>query len=312
VSLEACLPDDLRGPATTITRVSAGLSGAGVYRVDAAGAAFVLKVSVDDPIEVWRGRAQIQQLAASAGLAPRVVHVDEARRAVLSAFVVDRGFPALLFQPATRDAAIAQLGRTLRRVHDLPVPGDADELRPLALLTRIWPGLDGQIALPGFVGDAVRRMLAEPIPPYAGALVLGHNDVNPTNLIYDGEHLLLLDWDTAGPSEPYYDLAATAVFFRMDDPTCLRLIAAHDADAVTELPARFVYDRRLVAVLCGTLFLHLAHHGGHAGASGDETLDATPSLADVYQRMRAGELNPGTSAGQWALGLALLKLGGSL
>ena len=45
MSLEACLPADLRGPTTTITRIAAGLSGAGVYRVEAAGQAFVLKIS---------------------------------------------------------------------------------------------------------------------------------------------------------------------------------------------------------------------------------------------------------------------------
>ena len=45
VNLDACLPPDLQGPATTITKIAAGLSGAGVYRVDAAGQAYVLKVS---------------------------------------------------------------------------------------------------------------------------------------------------------------------------------------------------------------------------------------------------------------------------
>lgn len=33
MSLEDHLPPDLRGPATTITRIAAGLSGAGTYRV---------------------------------------------------------------------------------------------------------------------------------------------------------------------------------------------------------------------------------------------------------------------------------------
>ena len=43
--LEDCLPTELRGPATSITRIAAGLSGAGVYRVDAAGQMFVLKTA---------------------------------------------------------------------------------------------------------------------------------------------------------------------------------------------------------------------------------------------------------------------------
>src|SRR5262245_50849652 len=88
VPVEDCLPPDLRGPATTVTRIAAGLSGAGVYRVEAGGQAFVLKVAGDaEDAGDWRRTLQVQRLAAAAGLAPRLVHVDEGRRAVVTAFV---------------------------------------------------------------------------------------------------------------------------------------------------------------------------------------------------------------------------------
>ena len=308
MSLEACLPADLRGPTTTITRIAAGLSGAGVYRVEAAGQAFVLKISGEgEPLAGWRRKLHIQQLAANAGLAPRVIHVDEARRAVMSAFVVDRSFPAFYGDPRTREAALAQLGRTVRRVHELPLPPDADSKDPREFLATIWSGLWANFALPAFVGDAVQRVLTEEAPAAERAPVLSHNDVNPTNLVYDGEKLLLLDWETAGPNDPFYDLAAISVFLRMDEATCLRLLAAYDGAPVSSLPARFAYNRRLVAVLCGAAFLHLARQSGHAGATGEETLDSTPSLGDFYQRMRAGSLSLATGEGQWWFGLALVK-----
>src|SRR5690242_15722429 len=121
-TLEDCLPAELRGPTTTITRVAAGLSGAGVYRVEADGRAFVLKLAADaEPIEGWRRKLHIQQLAANAGLAPRVLHVDEARRAVVSEFVVDRSFLLFYGDPRTREAALAQLGQMLRRLHEIPL-----------------------------------------------------------------------------------------------------------------------------------------------------------------------------------------------
>jgi thiamine kinase-like enzyme len=308
MSLEACLPTELRGPATTITRIAAGLSGAGVYRVEAAGQAFVLKISgEDEPLATWRRKLHIQQLAANAGLAPRVIHVDEARRAVVSALVVDRSFPAFYADPRTREAALAQLGRTVRRVHELPLPPEADASDPREFLATIWSGPVANFALPAFVGDAVRRVLTEQPPARERALVLSHNDVNPTNLVYDGEKLMLLDWQTAGPNDPFYDLAAISVFLRMDEGSCQRLLAAYDGEPVSRLPARFAYSRRLVAVLCGAIFLHLARQSGHAGASGGETLGSTPSLADFYQQMRAGSLSPATAEGQWCFGLALIK-----
>ncbi|MFL5349640.1 MAG: phosphotransferase [Hyalangium sp.] len=308
MSLEACLPADLRGPTTTITRVAAGQSGAGVYRVEAAGQAFVLKLSGEsEPLAGWRRKVHTQQLAANTGLAPRVIHVDEERRAVVSAFVVDRSFPAFYWDPRTREAALTQLGRTVRRVHELPLPPDADVKEPREFLAALWSGLVANFALPTFVGEAVQRVLTEEPPARERAPVLSHNDVNPTNLVYDGENLLLLDWETAGPNDPFYDLAAISVFLRMDEATCQRLLAAYDGEPVSRLPARFAYSRRLVAVLCGVAFLHLSRQFGHAGATGGETLDSTPSLSDFYQRLRTGSLNLATGEGRWWFGLALVK-----
>src|SRR4051812_49117115 len=104
MNVEDCLPPDLRGPTTTPPRIPPGLSGAGVYRVEAAGQAFVLKISSDsEPAADWRRRLEIQRLAAGAGLAPRIIHADEPRRAVLSAFVDDRSFRAFYMDPRTHD-----------------------------------------------------------------------------------------------------------------------------------------------------------------------------------------------------------------
>jgi aminoglycoside phosphotransferase (APT) family kinase protein len=313
VSLEECLPTELRGPDTSITRVPVGLSGAAVHRVDSGGQSFMLKVSDDRPLPSWRHQLALLQRAADAGLAPRVVHSDEARRAVLSAFIVDRSFPMFYGNPATRDAAIAALGQLLRRVHALPLPDGASPANPRVdgtsareFLAQLWSALAAAAAAPAFVAEAIERVLGEPMPASDRAPVLSHNDVNPTNVIFDGEKLLLLDWDTAGGNEPFHDLATIAVFLRMDDATCHALLAAYDGAAVASLPARFLYDRRLVAALCGAMFLQLAHDRGHAG-DGGETLDSTMSLADVYQQMRTGALSVATAAGQWTFGLALVK-----
>jgi aminoglycoside phosphotransferase (APT) family kinase protein len=310
-SLESCLPQELRGPSTTIQRVAAGLSGAGVYRVEAGGQSYVLKVAAEsEPLAPWRRKLQLQQLAAAAGVAPAVVHVDEPRRAVLSAFVADRSFAALYGNPQTREVALPLLGRTLRRLHDVPLPPQTEVKNPRELLGVIWPGLNGQLTLPGFVSEVVQRVFGEPAPVHDRALVLSHNDVNPTNLAYDGERLLLLDWDTAGANDPLYDLAAASVFLRMDESACQCLLAAYTDQPVTSCPVGFTYNRRLVAALCGVVFLHLARHGGHAG--GQQTLDTTPPLGEFYQRLRSGELSLASAEGQWWFGLALIKQSATL
>jgi aminoglycoside phosphotransferase (APT) family kinase protein len=308
--VDECLPADLRGPATTITTIAGGLSGAGVHRVDANGRTFVLKISKsDESIDAWRARREILLLAADAGVAPRVIYTDEARRAVLSVFVAGKPFRAAYFDPQTRQVAVSDLGRTLRCVHDLPVPARTDSRDPREILATTWSGLSETPGIPGFVGDAVRRVLDETPPRGARDAGLSHNDVNPGNLIYDGDRLLLVDWDAAGSNDPYYDLAAIAVFHRMDDETCRRLLSAHDGEPVDEIPARFAYMRRLIAVLCPVVGMGMQVSSGpvpvRPGAI--ETLESTLSLGEFYQKLRAGEVRLDSPDGGRAFGLALIK-----
>lgn len=305
--LASCLPDSLRAASPTITRIGAGMSGAGVYRVEAAGSAYVLKVADAGSREGWHARLAMHRAAAAAGVAPAVIHVDEARFAVLSELVADRGFPMLLMNPATRAAGLDLIGTTLHRVHALPLPADAAAPDPLDMLAGFWASLAG-FALPGFVADIVERMRAEPVPPRERAVALCHNDVNPTNLAFDGERLLLLDWDVAGPNDPLYDIATVAMFMRLDDDACRAVLSAHDGAPVAALPPRFHYLRRLVAVLAGCALLQVARRRGYPGSTA-ETLEATPALIDVYQRMRAGTLSSATPQGQWTFALALIKTG---
>lgn len=305
--LRQCLPEESRAPSTTITRIAAGMSGAGVYRVEGGDERFVLKITPsDEPIEEWRNHLAVQRSAATAGIAPRILHVDEDRRAVLSALVVDRSLPAHLGNPSTRAAAVSALGQMLRKRRDLPVPTGMQRVDALAALTEMWESIPQDFPLPPFVGEAVSAVLAEPSPADDGAPVMSHNDVNPSNLSFDGERVLLLDWQTAAPNHLMYDVATIAMFLRLDDATCAKLVAASSDDApVDVLPASFLHFRRVAVVLSGIAALRAARSRGHAG--GEIARDATPALGEVYQLMRSGAFDLGALSGQWTFGLALVK-----
>ena len=307
-TVEDCLPAHLKGPSTSITPITDGLSGARVYAVEAEGRSFVLKIAAPDEDDAdWARAVHLQRLAAEAGLAPPVVHVDEARRAFVSAFVVDQSFMRHYLDPRTHEAALTELGQLIRRIHALPVPVGAVAIDRRQVLRQIWAELRTDCALPDFVGAAVERVLAEAPPLSDRAPVLGHNDVNPSNIVYDGEAILMLDWALAGPADPFYDLAAISVFLRMDEDACLRLLSAYDGEAVTAIPAQLSYTRRLVAAFVGTVQLCIARQMNHPGASGMETLAAALSLAEFVAQLSTGEAKFGTPDGQWAFGLALLK-----
>ena len=269
------LPPDLQNE--PVTPIGVGQSGAGVYAV---GQRHILKVSPAPKLATLRA-------AAAAGLAPKLVHIDEARGAVVMERVVGPPFPALMMQNPQRTLAL--LGETLRRVHDLPVPpGDPVDARA-ALARQALP------PLPAWARETIDAVLAMP-EPRRGALVCSHNDVNPSNIAVDGERIVLLDWDTSGPNDATWDLATAAVFLRLPDDACRALCAAHGN---VSLDDRFRYEHRVVAALCGALFLSLA---------GEAFPDPGLSLLECYQQMRGAMATP---QGRWAFGLALLRAAAS-
>ena len=53
--------------------------------------------------------------------------------------------------------------------------------------------------------------------------------------------------------------------------------------------------------------MQLAQQQGHPGATGNEALESTLSLAEFYKQLMAGAFTIASAEGQWRFGLALLK-----
>ena len=204
--------------------------------------------------------------------------------------------------PHTREAALTLLGRTVRRIDALSVPAAARARDPRAS----HPALGrppNRLRPPRLRPRGDPRALAQEPPPRRGALVLSHNDPNPTNFFYDGEGLLVLDWAAAGPMEAFFDLAVLAVFLRMDGATCLSLLSAYDGAPATALPDRFTYSRRLAAALAGTMQLFLARQMKHPGRHrrGDARLHALARrVLSADAGRRAEGRHRGRPVGFWA------------
>jgi aminoglycoside phosphotransferase (APT) family kinase protein len=255
---------------------------------------------------MWSRQVAVQRAAAAAGVAPRVVHVDAETRVVVSEHIDDRGWPAYYATPATHDAAITLLGEAIRRLHTLPLPADLPAATAHAFLRRVWQGARDLGTLPSWAAATLSALHEEPVPASDRAPVVSHNDLNPSNLRYDGARLLFLDWQTVSANDPYYDLALVSVFQRMDAMACAQLLSAYAGAPVRSLPPRFVWSQRFAAALSGTALLWVA---GVRGYRGHEITPAqAPTLLEVYGAMRNGTLSMDTGEGQWQLGLALHRV----
>ena len=186
------------------------------------------------------------------------------------------------------------------------MPADAFALvDPVVVVRTLWkeqsvkPGFPAWTAPAVALIDRAATLLDDP------RRVPSHNDMNPTNLLWDGMRAWLVDWDVSGLNHPYYDLAVFAMFLRLDDALALDLLARQENATITPAQAEtFRALRKLGAVFCGTTFFRLA---GDLASTVPQRLDETPTLLQFYARLRTGELALRSPVGQGMFGAAMLK-----
>jgi thiamine kinase len=184
------------------------------WRVDTTRGRFVLRVDG----AAWRRpgvdrvrERQLHDVAATAGLAPRVLRRDAALGAQVSEFLDGRLWSAADF---TRAESLACLGARLATLHALPPPAAATRFEPgeyarqyLRLLAPGHADLPHARALADTVGAAAERVAVD-----SRTEAIVHGDLVAANLI-EGRALWLLDWEYAQLGDPIYDVACLLAYY---------------------------------------------------------------------------------------------------
>ena len=173
----------------------------------------------DHEAQADREWACLRLLAEHApGLAPRPLRREDAETPVI---VMERvaGEP-LAPRPLTASQTQA-LGAALRRLYDVPVEAVAAAgigprrygVAEHARVMREWLSEDHDLGecrdtvLVGEALEAAREYVADPPLPETRRTALGIADLNPANVMWDGQAVRLLDFEDGGLSDPAYELA---------------------------------------------------------------------------------------------------------
>lgn len=289
------------GRVQSIEPLSGGLSGSGVWRVQAGGRQAILKLErppdgLNDPVRQYACMA----IAAEVGVAPKLLFADAGAGVSLVARIEARPLPE-------RPVLLAEAAGLLRRLHAAPVfPALVDFPDGVAQLISRLQGLD-------LIEAEALAPLLEAWPQLKDAcgwgedgLVASHNDPNPRNLIWDGERLWLIDWEAAFRNDPLVDLAIVANYWGS---------GAADADALLEIylgapPGRRARNRlaamqRVCRVYYGVVLINSAI--GWTPPPEARRLQA-PALADISAAIGTGRITLADPADRFAYGAAMLNL----
>jgi thiamine kinase-like enzyme len=186
------------------TELSGGLNNR-TWRVDKGGRSAVLKIDAaprGEPYNSRRAEALIQQRAHEAGLANRVLFVNETVYMTEYAEGVVWSLDCL-----DDDTNVEQLAAALRQLHSLPLTGRVfDAIGAARDYAR-------QIARPdkARVRDCLQKIATAPRPQN---LCLCHNDLVVENII-NAPATRFLDWEYACDNDPFFDLATVAAHHGM-------------------------------------------------------------------------------------------------
>lgn len=289
-------------PIDAIMPVLGGVSGALVYRVDAGGRRYVLRM--EGAAAPFRNPHQYSamRVAAEAKIAPRIHYIDEDARIVLMDFVEDR---PLEIYPRGRLGLARAVGEILMKVQALPsfqrgiaYPG---------IVVRLWDKVRQSGLFANGLLDAHSEKLARIAEAYAwdsGQSVAGHNDVLPRNLLFDGDRLWLIDWEGACLNDPLIDVGtALDNFAPTPELEQVLLHAWRQRPLDSNDRDRLLLIRALNRLAYASILFRAASHAPRIGAD----RDLSELTSDEFERaVRAGRLKPETPATSHALGKMFL------
>jgi aminoglycoside phosphotransferase len=271
--------------------LSGGLSGAGLWRIRVGGIAYVLRIeggrdAFRDPV---RGYA-CMRIAAQACLAPRVRYADADDGVAIIDLVPPHSLA--LDYPGVAHELVVELAQAVRVLHQGPAfPPLVDYLDGMDALIGQHRQFD---LLEASTTDELFARFADLRAGYRTRptdLVASHNDLNPGNVLYDGQRLWLIDWESAFLADRYVDLAAVAGWFTRDADGEETLLATYfGAPPTPEQRARFYLMRQVNHLFYGLVFLSGVATERPGVRLPDRTL-AGPGLAELQRRLGAGDFS---------------------
>jgi len=289
-------------PIGGITALTGGATTAAAYRVEADGRRYLLRIEGEPSPLRNPHQYQSMRIAAEAGIAPGIHYVDEAARVAVIDFIEQ---VPLATYPGGPHALAKALGALVSRLQATPV------FPPFVDYPDIVTRLFAHVRRTGLFAEGILdphferlEWLRRAYGKGAAVPVSSHNDPVPNNILFDGQRLWLIDWESAYCNDRLVDIAIMLDGVARSPELGEVLLKAWLGRA----PDQDVRARLEIVGALTRLYYAGVFFSASAAASwtmGDADL-SVPSLADFRQAIRDGRLKAGTSETKHVLGKMFL------
>ena len=217
----------------SVEPITNGASGAGVFKVTADRAEYILRI--EGPPDGLRDPARqyaCLKIAAEAGVAPRLIYADANAGVAVTDFIAAEPGST----QRSKAESLPMIVKAVRRLHEAPrFPGLVDYLDGVDMLIRscMETGI-----LPKKIIEKHLKFYGELAAAYPRKdldLVSSHNDLNPGNVLFQKDRVWLVDWESAFAADRYVDLAAIANFFTTEESEKELVLQSYFGDALNDL-----------------------------------------------------------------------------
>jgi aminoglycoside phosphotransferase (APT) family kinase protein len=282
--------------------VTGGASGASPFRVEVGSRRYLMRLEgTASPLRNPYQYASMR-IAAEAGIAPRIHYVNEAARVAVTDFIERRPLHAY---PGGPTALAQALGQVLARLQATPTFPHFVDYPDIVARLFAHVRRTGLFAA-GLLDPHVERLgrIREAYVRGSDRLVSSHNDSIPSNILFDGERLWLIDWESAYRNDPLVDVAIMLDTLAPSPELAAVLLRSWLGRAPDEaLCSRLAIVSALMRLYYAGVMLSVSAAVGRAPPDTDLSV---PTVAAFQQAIRAGQFKPGAAETRHILGKMFL------
>lgn len=288
-----------------IQLLSGGLSGVPIYKIEIDNQFYAIKLDniYDENVDLKRCYA-ILNMVSQENLAPFVYYTDADHGIIVMEYIDSKPRPPASPQSQQQ---LAELIHKLHHGNSFPKWKSVIEI-----LNYFYEKLSSSYKENYIIKQCMNEIsILERYAFDEADTKPSHCDLNPSNVLFNGENYLLVDWHAASPQSFYFDLTCCTTFFYFyNENLCndfLRYYFSRDMTLVEQ--NKYYLMRIFTHIYYGVIFISLSlSNNKNLNILSDEEVLHLPTYLEFMQSLGTGKINLSDAYAQQQFGFIFLML----